>query len=748
MFSRDESAGEMTELQEKSDTPTAQIPGNVLVLRAGGACIAFDTSTDLPSIIHWGADLGVLDEDDLRMLAHTAVPGQLNGSPDQPRTFAAIPGEDTGWVGRPAVVLSRDGYQLACRFTMQSHHHSATGDTVTFVLNDTDNAVSISLTYALTPQGVIVADAAISSTGDGVLVVERLDLRLPVPSRATEILDFSGKWARERSPQRFPVVDGIHSREGRRGKTGVDSPFVMSVGTDGFSHRVGEVWAMHVAWSGDSTWHVERLHEGAGALSASLGGGELLRTGEARLGRGDTYATPKIVFVWSPSGLDGIRTRFHSYIRARSSHPATPRPLTLNSWEAVYFDHDLEKLTHLVERAAAVGAERFVLDDGWFHARHDDTAGLGDWWIDPQTWPSGLGALADHIHTLGLQFGLWFEPEMINLDSDTARSHPEWLLAPSSGVGLPARNQHVLNLANSDAWEFVLGCIDALITEYAIDYIKWDHNRDLLEAVRRTPAGDRVGSHAQTQAMYALMDELRSRHPQLEIESCAGGGGRVDLGVLERTDRVWGSDCIDPVERQTIQRWTTLLIPPELMGAHVGDRRAHTTNRETDQAFRMTTALFAHAGIESDLTLCSEEEFDAFKRWAALYKETRSLIHTGVAVTADIPGDAAMLHGVIAQDGTRALFEWAQLRTSAVGQYGRTPIPGLDPTAHYRLRVRDDAGTPKWQGAALPRWVLSATESGITISGSILTGVGLALPALDPQQSLLFELERVGADGP
>src|SRR5690606_37547965 len=162
----------------------------------------------------------------------------------------------------------------------------------------------------------------------------------------------------ERAPQRLPVVDGIHSRESRRGKTGLDSPYVMSVGTEGFGHRTGEMWAMHVAWSGDSTWHVERLPEGAGALTTSLGGGELLRTGEVRRAAGDTYDTPTVMFVWSPEGLDGIRSRFHSHVRARATHPASPRPLTLNSWEAVYFDHDHGKISRLVDLAAEVGVER------------------------------------------------------------------------------------------------------------------------------------------------------------------------------------------------------------------------------------------------------------------------------------------------------------------------------------------------------------------------------------------------------
>ncbi|WP_307784482.1 alpha-galactosidase [Salinibacterium sp. SWN139] len=715
----------------------------VVVLRGGGASLIFDATGAVPAVIHWGADLGHLDDDARRMLALTAVPAQLNAAPDVPRVFGILPSEQTGWLGRPGIAVSRDGYQLTCRFSTTQISASPEGDSVAFTLSDEENGVRVVATYALSMQGVISAQAAVTSIAGSVLSVERLSLSLPLPSRATEILDFSGKWIRERSPQRQQLADGIHARETRRGKTGSDSPYVMSAGTPGFSHRTGEVWSMHIAWSGDSTWHVERLPEGAGALTTSLGGAELLRTGEVRLHPGETYATSTIMFVWSGNGLDGIRSRFHAHLRARPHHPTSPRPLTLNSWEAVYFDHDYETLTQLIDRAAEVGVERFVLDDGWFHARHDDTAGLGDWWIDPLTWPQGFGQLVAHVRKHNMQFGLWFEPEMVNLDSDTARAHPDWVLAPASGVGLPARSQHVLNLANHDAWEYILGFMDALIAEHAIDYIKWDHNRDLVEASRQTSDGDRAGTRDQTLAAYALMDELRRRHPRLEIESCAGGGGRIDLGILERTDRVWGSDCNDPVERQVIQQWTTLLIPPELMGAHIGEPRAHTTKRTTEQSFRMTTALFAHSGIESNLTKFAQPEIDIFRTWADLYKEMRSLIHSGVAVNADLADDAAVLHGVVAHDGSHALFELAQVRTSSLGQYGRVPIPGLDPDRQYQVRVRFDVGAPMSQSFTHPAWMLAGESDPLILDGNALTVLGLPLPSLDPQQAVIIEFQRV-----
>ena len=262
-----------------------------------------------------------------------------------------------------------------------------------------------------------------------------------------------------------------------------------------------------------------------------------------------------------------------------------PRPVVLNTWEAVYFDHRLDRLTALADTAAELGVERFVLDDGWFRHRRDDTAGLGDWYVDEDVWPDGLHPLVNHVRGLGMEFGLWVEPEMVNPDSDLARAHPEWVReAP------PWRNQQVLDIAQPDAYAYLLERLDALVSEYAIDFLKWDHNRDLVG-----------GAHAQTLAAYRLLDELRERHPALEIESCSSGGSRVDLGILARTDRVWASDTNDALERQAIQRWTQLLLPPELVGSHVGPPRAHTTGRTHDLSFRVATALFGHFGIEWDI---------------------------------------------------------------------------------------------------------------------------------------------------
>src|SRR6266542_1136250 len=247
---------------------------------------------------------------------------------------------------------------------------------------------------------------------------------------------------------------------------------------------------------------------------------------------------------------------------------------------------------------ATCGVERFVLDDGWFRHRRDDTAGLGDWYVDETVWPHGLEPLIGHVRSLGMEFGLWVEPEMVNPDSDLYRAHPDWILSAGGRLPPTCRHQQVLDLANPGAYGYVRARLDALLSENDIAYLKWDHNRDLVDAGHQ----GRPGVHAQTLAVYRLLDELRAAHPGVEVESCSSGGARVDLGILERTDRVWASDCNDALERQTIQRWTGLFLPPELIGTHVGPPRAHTTGRVHDLSFRAATALFGHAGIEWDVT--------------------------------------------------------------------------------------------------------------------------------------------------
>ncbi|MFE6974062.1 alpha-galactosidase [Streptomyces sp. NPDC057682] len=715
----------------------------IVHLRAGGVSLAVELLAPVPRVLHWGEDLGPLGDDALAALALSGDGAGLHCAPDEPRRFTVWPTQAEGWSGTPGHEGHRAGTDTTPRLRTTGTEESA--DSLVIGLHDDDAGLDHTLTYRLDPSGILAVHTRIAAPADAPgpapYDLAAATVLLPLPGRAQEVMDFTGTWCRERAPQRTPLTHTGHVREVRRGRPGHDAPHLLTVGVPGFGFRTGEVWAVHVGWSGNQRWLAERRPEGAGVHGAVLGGGELLVPGEIRLAPGDSYTSPECFFAWSADGLDGLADRFHTLLRSRPGHPSSPRPLTLNTWEAVYFDHRPERLLALADAAAAVGVERLVLDDGWFLGRRDDTAGLGDWSVDPAVWPDGLGPLADRVHGHGMEFGLWVEPEMVNLDSRLAREHPEWILGPSAGLGPASRHQYVLDVAHEGAFAHLLESLDALVGAYGIDYLKWDHNRDLHEPVHRDAhGGDRPGTHAQTHALYRLMDTLRARRPNLEIESCSSGGGRVDLGVLARTDRVWASDCNDPVERQAIQRWTGQLLPPELVGAHVGGPRSHTTARVTDGSFRLITALFGHAGIEDDLTARTPDERAALTRWAALYKEVRGLLHGGRVVRADLGDDATYLHGVVAPDARTALYCWARTATSVPAQSGRVPLPGLVPERAYRIRIRTEAGLPSFHQVTAPAWYGAALDGWVPVPGTVLTRAGLPLPTLDPAQALLIEV--------
>ncbi len=710
---------------------------DLAVLRSSGTALVLDTSgPGLPRVLHWGADLPDDAVAALPLLAQGPVP---HSALDAPWPLTVLPGPADGWLGTPGYAAHRAGGSAAPRWAARTQ---ALGDGVLEVTLS-EGATALSLRYRMDAHGVLAVTPSVTNTTGATTVLDLAALRvlLPLPSRAGEVLDLTGRWCRERAPQRSALSDGTHLRASRRGRTGHDATLLLAVGTPGFGFRSGEVWSVHVAWSGNHEHLVERLPEGAGMHAAVLGGGELLEAGEIRLAPGESYTAPEVVFVHSAEGLDGISARLHRSQRSRAVHTNTPRPLVLNTWEAVYFDHDLDRLRELADTAAAIGVERFVLDDGWFGGRRDDRRGLGDWWVSPDMWPGGLGPIVKHVKGHGMEFGLWFEPEMVNADSDLVRQHPDWVLGPRAGHPREWRHQQVLDLANPEAAAHIEKQVSALVTELGIDFIKWDHNRDLMEAVRTDASGtDRPAVHAQTAAFYGLLDRLRAAHPDLEIESCASGGARVDLGVLARTDRIWTSDCNDALERAQIQRWTSLLVPPELMGTHIGPATAHTTHRTLDLSFRMLLALQGHAGLEWDITQCTPAEREALAAWSALYREVRGLLHSGDPVRVDVPDDALLVTGTVAADRSEALFSVARLQTSGQAVPGLVPLPGLDPGRTYSLRVRTEAGTPHTVQTSPPAWWADALREGVRLSGAVLAGVGLPLPVLAPAQGFLLHL--------
>jgi alpha-galactosidase len=608
-------------------------------------------------------------------------------------------------------------------------------DRLHLTATDADAQLRVQLELESLPGGSLRGRWTLTNCGATSYVVDALEFVLPIADHLTESLDFTGRHERERTPQRRPVTDGLWLREGRGGRPGLDGTGMIVVGTPGFNTTTGEVVAVHVAWSGNTVLRIER----DSSTGATIGGGELLLPGEMVLGPGDSYTTPWVFFATGEHGLDDIAASWHEWQRSLPAHPAI-QPVIFNVWEAVYFDHDLARLQAIADRAARVGVELFVLDDGWFCNRRDDTSGLGDWWIDKTVWPDGLTPLIDHVHRLGMGFGIWFEPEMVNPDSDLLREHPDWLLAagPHRAPELH-RHQQALDLTRPEVWSFLYERMTAILEAHPIDFVKWDHNRDLLEAGSLARHGA-PAIHQQTQGFYRLLDALRDRFPAVAWESCASGGGRIDFGVLERVQRVWTSDMTDALARQTIQRWSTQLVAPEYLGAHVSSPTSHATGRTLDLDFRCATALFGSFGVEWDLSQATDEELDRLAAWVARYRQLRGLLHSGRLVRPVSTDPSVLLHGVVAADRSQALVAHVALDESAHNRGVQVRVPWLDPAAQYALTwegpVKERAVS---MSAPLPR---KGPTEGQAMTGTALWRRGFWIPRRPPESATLIRLTR------
>lgn len=626
----------------------------------------------------------------------------------------------TGWSTR----FVFDGMdELDGALTMRASDHDAGLGLVTEIERMTGGALRVRHT--------------IRNTGAGIYMLERLDVSVPVGLERSEVLDFSGRHMNERNPQRHRIQDGDWVREFRRGKPGFDGA-ILYVGTPGFGFNTGSVLCLQPAWSGNTELAVCRGGEDGPMAYA----GELLLPGEIQLAEGDSYSTPWVVVSASSHGLDPIMQGLHRWERSLPSHPAR-QPVTLNVWEAVYMDQNREVLADIADRAASIGVERYVLDDGWFHLRRTDSSGLGDWWIDREVWPDGLDELIGLVHSKGMRFGLWFEPEMVNPDSDLFRRHPEWVM--QAGARLPElqRHQLVLDLTNPDASDYVFDEMSAILSHNAIDYVKWDHNRDLLEAGTNQHGG-RAAVHAQTVAYYRLLDRLCKAFPHVQWESCASGGGRIDLGVVEHVSRFWTSDMTDALSRQRIQRWTAQSIAPEYLGAHVSAPTSHQSGRTYTLAFRAATAVFFGFGIEWDIRKASDDDLRQLADWIAWYKEQREFLHGGRFFNVDIDDDTVMAYGVAAEDGSQALLAHVQLDEPKHNRGVNVRIPGLIGDAEYCLRWTG----PEPASAASEQFDPFGPLGRRTVTGAYLASIGIRFPRCNPQTVRFVSVTRCQEEPP
>jgi alpha-galactosidase len=543
---------------------------------------------------------------------------------------------------------------------------------------------------------VIERHVVLRNGGDEAITVVRADSATwPVPRLDDyRLSQVRGQWAAETRLRRGDVPYGETVMTSRRGITGHQAnPWVMiDDGTAGEEH--GVVYSCALAWSGSWRLTVQRLPTEQVTVAAGFGHDPLVW----ELAGGGELVTPVCAGLYTEGGFGAASRAWHAYIRGHVLPcPDEPRPVLYNSWEAVGFDVGLNRQLDLAERAAALGVELFVMDDGWFGGRVHDAAGLGDWRPNPDRFPDGLGPLITRVHELGMGFGLWVEPEMVNPDSDLYRAHPDWVIHRPHRRRTELRNQLVLNLACPDVAAWVHETIHDLLAKNAIDFLKWDMNRPITEA---GPGDDAVWlDHVRN--LYGILDRLRADHPNVRIESCSGGGGRVDLGILRRTDQVWTSDNTDALDRLEIQHGFTQLYPPLVMGAWVTDSPNPYTRRAIPLEFRFHVAMAGALAIGGNLIDWTADELARAAGLIADYKRIRPLVQHGRQYRLRAPGGPGSDAGLRVGDELSAVqfvsadgAETAVLVYRRAGRYGH-PIPpvrlrGLDVAARYRDAVTGD----------------------------------------------------------
>ncbi len=682
----------------------------------------------LPVCIHWGQSLPM--GEDLDTLALALAPPLPHGTLDRIAEPSLCPEQGWAYPGEPGIKLAdATGKGLLTQFRVTESQCLADRITINAVDQTTKTRLSLHLTM-MPETGVITAETEISNQGEHALQVLWLTApALPPPDEASHFLDYAGRWTKELNEHWVAFQRGVHKRESRRGRPGHDHfPGLVVAPRDG---SLGKGCGWHLGWSGNHRLTVETLPDGRRLVQF----GEALEPGEIQLAPGEPYRTPPLYLACSDRGINGLTQAFQDHVRHKIvtwPAPDRPHPVHYNCWEAVYFNHDLTRLKALADKAAALGAERFVLDDGWFSGRHDDTSSLGDWYVDPVKYPNGLTPLIDHVERLGMSFGLWVEPEMVNPNSDLARAHPDWIIQPSGYEPILGRHQHVLDLTQKTVADYLFERLTSLLSSDRIDYLKWDMNRDLALALDRQ---GRALCHRQTKALYRLLAKLRERHPTLDIESCASGGGRIDYGILRYTQRVWLSDSNDAHERWRMQQAAMTFLPPAIIGSHVGPSLCHTSDRQLSMAFRAAVAMTGNMGFEMDLDELTDEETERLKASTAFYKAHRAVLHNGRQYRLRTGAAHTIAQLRVAQDQSRFLLFYARSATDP--HEGTLPLrfQGLIDTLNYRLQVvapdlADQHAMRQWPSPL-------ACQNTLSLSGRMLMTAGVTPPNLYPDTMLI-----------
>ncbi|MBR6570658.1 MAG: alpha-galactosidase [Clostridia bacterium] len=537
--------------------------------------------------------------------------------------------------GTSCVMLQYEGYEILPgkpklqglpAFYTESDNEA---DTLCIHMRDPQTALKVTIRYTVMQRLHVLTQSVLLENGGA----ETITLHNPASCCVTlpgayDMLHLHGKWARERSVERAAPMHGVREIRSSRGASGHEhNPFAAFAAASTTEHN-GPCYGLSLVYSGS---HRLLADQNAYGYTRILGG---VNECVWRLAAGESFQTPEMLLSFSQSGLNGLSQLLHTAIRTRLCRGIwrdQVRPILINNWEATYFKFNKEKLLAIAKRAAEAGMELFVLDDGWFGRRNNDKSSLGDWFVNEEKLSGGLKPLADSIHALGMQFGLWFEPEMISPDSDLYRANPDWCLHVPGRPRSTRRNQLVLDMSNPDVQDYVIASVTRVLESAPIDYVKWDMNRNFAETGSAALSPCRQGEvhHRYMLGLYRVLEEITTRFPHILFESCSGGGGRFDPGMLYYMPQTWTSDDTDAVERLFIQYGTSLAYPPCTMGAHVSAVPNHQVGRVTTLKMRGDAALMGAFGYELDLTALSDGEMAEIACQVARVKQFRSLTQKG-----------------------------------------------------------------------------------------------------------------------
>ena len=641
--------------------------------------------------LYWGGRLATTDK------IPAAVPKREAASFDS--SYTTTPQEYAGWGSglfvEPALKVSfADGNRdLVLHY---DHHESAT-DGFNVVLKDIKRQVIVTLHYAIDPtSGILSRSATIENKEEQPITIEQAAAAAwSVPAGHFTLDYLTGRWGGEWTLTQETLKPGERVIESRRGSTGHQAnPWFALQAGDVPDENAGEVWFGALAWSGSWRFTVEQDQLDAVRVTGGFNPfdfGYVLKPGEK-------LETPVFYGGYSAHGLGGASRLLHHYEIAHvlprrlgdgEEAAPKPRPVIYNSWEATEMNVSEEGQVALAEKAAALGVDRFVMDDGWFGQRKTDHAGLGDWYVNPQKFPHGLKPLIDKVHALKMDFGLWVEPEMVNPDSDLYRAHPDWVLNFPGRPRSESRNQLVLNLARQDVRDYVLGFLDKLLNENDIAFLKWDYNRNWSEPGwdQLPPAEQKKVYVAFIQNLYWVLGELKKKHPKVEIESCSGGGGRVDLGILEYTDEVWPSDNTDPFDRISQQDGFTYAYTPQVMMAWVTDSPHWGNKRSTSLQYRMLSSMQGSLGIGANITKFTDQEMATAKRLIASYHQVQKTIVQGDLYRLISPRNGSEFSATqtVNKDHSQSVV-FAFIHSTQEGRgFPILKLKGLDPKANYAL---------------------------------------------------------------